>query len=66
MTRGTPAVPGMLDLFAEAYRLRLMRGLEDGLAGCGFCRVAGVDEAGSAGEIGEADLGGPPLAGLSG
>lgn len=46
MTRGTPAVPGMLDLFAEAYRLRLMRGLEDWLAGCGFCRVAGVDEAG--------------------
>jgi ribonuclease HII len=36
----------MLDLFAEAYRLRLMRGLEDGLAGCGYCRVAGVDEAG--------------------
>ena len=46
MTRGTPAVPGLLDLFAEAYRLRLMRGLEDGLAGCGYCRVAGVDEAG--------------------
>lgn len=36
----------MLDLFAEAYRLRLLRGLEDRLAGCGFCRVAGVDEAG--------------------
>lgn len=36
----------MLDLFAEAYRLRLMRGLEDWLAGCGYCRVAGVDEAG--------------------
>jgi ribonuclease HII len=36
----------MLDLFAEAYRLRLLRGLEDGLAGCGYCRVAGVDEAG--------------------
>ncbi len=36
----------MLDLFAEAYRLRLMRGLEDWLTGCGYCRVAGVDEAG--------------------
>lgn len=46
MTRATPAVPGMLDLFAEAYRLRLLRGLEDWLAGCGYCRVAGVDEAG--------------------
>lgn len=46
MTRGTPAVPGMLDLFAEACRLRLMRGLEEWLAGCGYCRVAGVDEAG--------------------
>ena len=32
MTRATPAVAGMLDLFAEAYRLRLMRGLEDWLA----------------------------------
>ena len=46
MTRATPAVAGMLDLFAEAYRLRLMRGLEEWLAGCGYCRVAGVDEAG--------------------
>lgn len=36
----------MLQLFAEAYRLRLLRGLEELLAGCGFCRVAGVDEAG--------------------
>jgi ribonuclease HII len=35
-----------MDLFAEAYRLRLLRGLEDWLARCGFCRVAGVDEAG--------------------
>lgn len=36
----------MLQLFAEAYRLRLLRGLEELLADCGFCRVAGVDEAG--------------------
>ncbi len=36
----------MLQLFAEAYRLRLLRGLEELLAGCGYCRVAGVDEAG--------------------
>jgi ribonuclease HII len=46
VTRATPAAPGMLDLFAEACRLRLMRRLEDWLAGCGYCRVAGVDEAG--------------------
>jgi len=35
-----------MDLFAEAYRLRLLRGVEDLLARCGFCRIAGVDEAG--------------------
>jgi ribonuclease HII len=38
--------PAMADLFAEAYRLRLLRGLEDLLAQHGFCRIAGVDEAG--------------------
>ena len=42
----TPAAPVLMDLFAEAYRLRLLRGLEDLLARCGFCRIAGVDEAG--------------------
>ncbi len=42
----TPAAPVWMDLFAEAYRLRLLRGLEDWLARCGFCRIAGVDEAG--------------------
>ncbi len=42
----TPAIPAVMDLFAEAYRLRLLRGLEDLLARCGFCRIAGVDEAG--------------------
>ena len=42
----TPVVPALMDLFAEAYRLRLLRGLEDHLARCGFCRIAGVDEAG--------------------
>jgi len=35
-----------MDLFAEAYRLRLLRGVEDLLARSGFCRIAGVDEAG--------------------
>jgi len=42
----TLATPALMDLFAEAYRLRLLRGLEDQLARCGFCRIAGVDEAG--------------------
>lgn len=36
----------MVHLFAEAYRLRLLRGLEDLLAQCGYTRIAGVDEAG--------------------
>jgi ribonuclease HII len=40
------AAPVMLELFAEAYRLHLLRGLEEWLARCGFCRIAGVDEAG--------------------
>jgi ribonuclease HII len=37
---------GIHDLFAEAYRLRLLRTLEEQLAHCGFVRVAGSDEAG--------------------
>ncbi len=36
----------MAQLLAEAYRLRLMRGLEELLEGCGYTRLAGVDEAG--------------------
>ena len=36
----------MTQLLAETYRLRLMRGLEDLLRGCGYGRIAGVDEAG--------------------
>jgi ribonuclease HII len=36
----------MADLFAEAFRLRLLRRLEELLAQHGFCRIAGVDEAG--------------------
>ncbi len=38
--------PTFLELCAEAYRLRLMCGLEDLLGRCGFARIAGVDEAG--------------------
>ncbi len=37
---------GLHDLFAEAYRLRLLRSLENHLAQCGFVRIAGTDEAG--------------------
>lgn len=41
------AAGGTLEqLFVEAYRLRLLRGLEEGLAMSGYVRVAGVDEAG--------------------
>ncbi len=36
----------MAQLLAEAYRLRLMRGLEDLVRGCGYGRIAGVDEVG--------------------
>jgi ribonuclease HII len=42
----TSSVPRIIDLFAEAYRLRLLRGLEDLLSRSGFVRIAGVDEAG--------------------
>lgn len=36
----------MGQVFAEAYRLRLMRGLEDALGDLGMLKIAGVDEAG--------------------
>ena len=36
----------MGEVFAEAYRLRLMRGLEESLHDLGYGRIAGVDEAG--------------------
>jgi len=36
----------MEQLIAEAFRLRLMRGVEDLLRGVGYGRIAGVDEAG--------------------
>jgi ribonuclease HII len=44
------------DLFAEAYRLRLLRSLEEQLAHCGFVRVAGTDE------VGRGALAGPVVA----
>ena len=58
MTRAatSPASRGLTDLYAEAYRLRLLRGLEDLLAQWGFCRLAGVDE------VGRGSLAGPVVA----
>lgn len=35
-----------LEVFAEAYRLKLLRALENDLSVCGWARIAGVDEAG--------------------
>lgn len=46
----------MIELFVEAYRLRLLRGLEEGLSGCGFGLIAGVDE------VGRGSLAGPVVA----
>jgi len=51
-----PAAPAMIELFAEAYRLHLMRGVEDLLSRCGFARIAGVDE------VGRGSLAGPVVA----
>jgi ribonuclease HII len=42
----SPPPPSWHDLLLEAYRLRLLRGLEEGLAQLGFLLIAGVDEAG--------------------
>jgi ribonuclease HII len=39
-------VTTLVQLIAEACRLRLMRGLEESLESCGYALIAGVDEAG--------------------
>jgi ribonuclease HII len=46
----------MIELFLEAYRLHLLRGLEEGLARCGYGLIAGVDE------VGRGSLAGPVVA----
>jgi ribonuclease HII len=46
----------MIELFVEAYRLHLLRGLEEGLARCGYGLIAGVDE------VGRGSLAGPVVA----
>lgn len=43
---------GLGHLALEAYRLRLLRGLDDSLYSLGYSRVAGVDEAGRGGLAG--------------
>lgn len=54
--QAAPANPTMLELFAEAYRLRLLRGLEELLSQCGYALIAGVDE------VGRGSLAGPVVA----
>lgn len=57
--REVPATPEALfmpALFAEGYRLRLLRGLEDLLRQWGYARIAGVDE------VGRGCLAGPVVA----
>ena len=59
MTRAAqPVRPAraMIELFVEAYRLHLLRGLEEGLARCGYGLIAGVDE------VGRGSLAGPVVA----
>jgi len=53
-----PVAPAraMIELFLEAYRLHLLRGLEEGLARCGYGLIAGVDE------VGRGSLAGPVVA----
>jgi len=46
----------MIELFVEAYRLHLLRGLEGSLARCGYGLIAGVDE------VGRGSLAGPVVA----
>jgi len=46
----------MIELFVEAYRLHLLRGLEEGLSRCGYGLIAGVDE------VGRGSLAGPVVA----
>ncbi len=54
--QAAPANPTMIELFAEAYRLRLLRGLENLLSHCGYALIAGVDE------VGRGSLAGPVVA----
>ncbi len=56
MTRAAQPARAMIELFIEAYRLHLLRGLEERLARCGYGLIAGVDE------VGRGSLAGPVVA----
>ena len=56
MTRAAQPARAMIELFVEAYRLHLLRGLEERLARCGYGLIAGVDE------VGRGSLAGPVVA----
>ncbi len=56
MSRAAQPARAMIELFVEAYRLYLLRGLEEGLGRCGFGLIAGVDE------VGRGSLAGPVVA----
>ena len=56
MSRAAQPARAMIELFVEAYRLHLLRGLEEGLARCGYGLIAGVDE------VGRGCLAGPVVA----
>ena len=56
MSRAAQPARAMIELFVEAYRLHLLRGLEEGLARCGYGLIAGVDE------VGRGSLAGPVVA----
>jgi ribonuclease HII len=55
-TAGPVITVALHHLFAEAYRLRLLRALEEQLAHCGFAHIAGTDE------VGRGALAGPVVA----
>lgn len=56
MSRAAQPARAMIELFLEAYRLYLLRGLEEGLGRCGYGLIAGVDE------VGRGSLAGPVVA----
>lgn len=56
MTRAAQPARAMIELFVEAYRLHLLRGLEERLSRCGYGLIAGVDE------VGRGSLAGPVVA----
>jgi ribonuclease HII len=56
LTRAAQPARAMIELFVEAYRLHLLRGLEEGLSRCGYGLIAGVDE------VGRGSLAGPVVA----